>query len=169
MLVLRLDVPLFWANATEVVSQVLDAVDDQPGTYALLLDLEATSQLDTTSVDALDVLLDRLGARGVELYLVRVSLEESGEGLAGYVFGDEEPRIFKIRAWTYGRKAITIPLEPIGDSAQETPTLSGEVIGESMELTMKGSGWSRRVELRLEDPLEKRWSALRTGMASSSP
>jgi len=104
-----------------------------------------------------------------ELYLVRVSLEESGEGLAGYVFGDEEPRIFKIRAWTYGRKAITIPLEPIGDSAQETPTLSGEVIGESMELTMKGSGWSRRVELRLEDPLEKRWSALRTGMASSSP
>lgn len=72
VLVLRLDVPLFWANATEVVSQVLDAVDEHPGTYALLLDLEATSQLDATSVDGLDVLLDRLDARGVELYLVRV-------------------------------------------------------------------------------------------------
>jgi MFS superfamily sulfate permease-like transporter len=72
ILVLRLDVPLFWANATEVTSQVLAAVDETPGTYALLLDLEATSQLDTTSVDALDVLLEKLTARGVELYLVRV-------------------------------------------------------------------------------------------------
>ncbi|HET7901281.1 MAG TPA: SulP family inorganic anion transporter [Candidatus Nanopelagicales bacterium] len=72
VLVLRLDVPLFWANATEVVTQVLEAVDEHPGTHSLLLDLEATSQLDTTSVDALDVLLAKLRARGVELYLVRV-------------------------------------------------------------------------------------------------
>lgn len=72
VLVLRLDVPLFWANATEIVTQVLQAVDDHPDTYALLLDLEATSQLDTTSVDALELLLDRLTDRGVELYLVRV-------------------------------------------------------------------------------------------------
>ena len=72
VLVLRLDVPLFWANATEVVTQVLTTVDEHPGTHSLLLDLEATSQLDTTSVDALDVLLTKLQARGVELYLVRV-------------------------------------------------------------------------------------------------
>ena len=72
VLVLRLDVPLFWANATEVVTQVLKTVDEHPGTHSLLLDLEATSQLDTTSVDALDVLLTKLQARGVELYLVRV-------------------------------------------------------------------------------------------------
>jgi len=72
ILVLRLDVPLFWANATEVVTQVLTTVDENPGTHSLLLDLEATSQLDTTSVDALDVLLSKLRARGVELYLVRV-------------------------------------------------------------------------------------------------
>lgn len=72
VLVLRLDVPLFWANATEVVTQVLRTVDEHPGTHSLLLDLEATSQLDTTSVDALDVLLAKLHSRGIELYLVRV-------------------------------------------------------------------------------------------------
>jgi anti-anti-sigma factor len=72
ILVLRLDVPLFWANATEVQERVLAAVDDHPGTRVVLLDLEATSQLDTTSIDALDLLLTRLDDRGVELFLVRV-------------------------------------------------------------------------------------------------
>jgi high affinity sulfate transporter 1 len=72
VLVLRLDVPLFWANATEVQERVLAAVDEHPGTRVLLLDLEATSQLDTTSIDALDLLLTRLTDRGVELFLVRV-------------------------------------------------------------------------------------------------
>jgi high affinity sulfate transporter 1 len=72
VLVVRLDVPLFCANATEVQERVLDVVDDHPGTRVLLLDLEATSQLDTTSIDALDLLLTRLTDRGVELFLVRV-------------------------------------------------------------------------------------------------
>jgi MFS superfamily sulfate permease-like transporter len=72
ILVLRLDVPLFWVNAGEVEQRVLAAVDAHPGTRVLLLDLEATSQLDTTSIDALDLLLTRLSDRGVELFLVRV-------------------------------------------------------------------------------------------------
>jgi sulfate permease, SulP family len=37
-----------------------------------LLDLEATSQLDTTSVDALELIRTRLEQQGVALYLVRV-------------------------------------------------------------------------------------------------
>jgi sulfate permease, SulP family len=72
IMVLRLDSPLFWANAAEVQSQVLAAVDTDPEVRILLLDLEATSQLDTTSIDALEQLLARLKERGVELYLVRV-------------------------------------------------------------------------------------------------
>ncbi len=72
ILVLRLDAPLFWANAAEVQAQVLAAVDSEPDVRILLLDLEATSQLDTTSIDALELMLERLQERGVELYLVRV-------------------------------------------------------------------------------------------------
>ena len=72
ILVVRLDAPLFWANATEIHDGVLAAVDADPEIRALVLDLEATSQLDTTSIDALELLLSQLEEREVELYLVRV-------------------------------------------------------------------------------------------------
>ena len=72
ILVVRLDAPLFWANASEIHDRVIATVDEHPGTQALLLDLEATSQLDTTSIDMLEQLLSRLHEQGIELYLVRV-------------------------------------------------------------------------------------------------
>jgi MFS superfamily sulfate permease-like transporter len=72
ILVLRLDVPLFWANAQQVGEEVLRVVAAHPGARVVLLDLEATSQLDTTSVDTLDLVLTRLRERDVELHLVRV-------------------------------------------------------------------------------------------------
>lgn len=72
VLVIRLAAPLFWANATQVADDVVAQVAASPGTKALLLDLEATSQLDTTSVDALELVRTRLQSIGVELYLVRV-------------------------------------------------------------------------------------------------
>ena len=42
------------------------------GTRTLMLDLESTNQLDTSSADMLDLLLDDLRARGIDLHLVRV-------------------------------------------------------------------------------------------------
>jgi high affinity sulfate transporter 1 len=72
ILVLRLDVPLFWANASEIHDRVLATVEGHPGTRVLLIDLEATSQLDTTSIDMLELILTRLRERDIDLYLVRV-------------------------------------------------------------------------------------------------
>ena len=72
ILVLRLDVPLFWANATEIHDRVLAQVDTHESVAVVLLDLEATSQLDTTSIDMLELLLAHLRQRGTDLYLVRV-------------------------------------------------------------------------------------------------
>jgi MFS superfamily sulfate permease-like transporter len=72
ILVIRLDAPLFWANASQIADGVLAEVDQQEDVQAVLLDLEATSQLDTTSVDALERIRDRLATQGVDLYLVRV-------------------------------------------------------------------------------------------------
>ncbi len=70
--ILRLDAPLFWVNAASVEEQVIAAVDAAPETRAVILDLEATDQLDTTSTDMLHNLIGRLHKRGVDLYLVRV-------------------------------------------------------------------------------------------------
>jgi high affinity sulfate transporter 1 len=72
VMVIRLDAPLFWANATEIHDGIIAAVDADPEVRALVLDLEATSQLDTTSIDALELLLSQLQERQVDLYLVRV-------------------------------------------------------------------------------------------------
>lgn len=72
VMVLRVDVPIFWVTAAPVHDSVLALVDSAPETRALVLDLEATNQMDTTSADALADLLVALRNRGVDLYLVRV-------------------------------------------------------------------------------------------------
>jgi high affinity sulfate transporter 1 len=72
VIVIRLDAPLFWANAAQIADGVLAEVENAGGITAVLLDLEATSQLDTTSVDSLELIRQRLADLGVELYLVRV-------------------------------------------------------------------------------------------------
>ena len=72
VLVLRIDVPIFWVTAAPVHDSILALVESAPGTRALVLDLEATNQMDTTSADVLADLLATLRKRGVDLYLVRV-------------------------------------------------------------------------------------------------
>ena len=72
VLVLRLDAPVFWVNAAEVRERILAEVDADPRVHVLILDLESTNQLDVTSADMLDGLLDDLRSRGVDLHLVRV-------------------------------------------------------------------------------------------------
>lgn len=72
VVVARLDAPLFWANATAIEDRLLAEVDRDAGTRALVLDLEATTQLDTTSADVLTHLAGELRERGVSLYLARV-------------------------------------------------------------------------------------------------
>ena len=72
VLVLRLNESLFWVNAAQVKDRVLELLDENPGTKALVLDLESSDQLEITSADTLAALLDRLEMRGIDLYLVRV-------------------------------------------------------------------------------------------------
>jgi MFS superfamily sulfate permease-like transporter len=75
VLVLRVDSSLFWVNAAQVRDAILEAVDTASETdapKALVLDLESTDQLETTSADMLSALRHELAERGVDLYLVRV-------------------------------------------------------------------------------------------------
>jgi SulP family sulfate permease len=84
VLVLRVDAPIFWVTAAPIHDRVLVKLESAPDTRALVLDIEATNQMDTTSADALTDLLASLRSRGVDLYLVRVmfpvrvALEKSG-------------------------------------------------------------------------------------------
>jgi SulP family sulfate permease len=72
VLVLRADAPIFWVTAAPIHDVVLSEVEAAPDVRAVVLDMEATNQMDTTSADALADLLGELRGRGVDLYLVRV-------------------------------------------------------------------------------------------------
>ena len=86
IVVVRLDAPLFWANASDACDGVLACVQEAgDDVRAVLLDLEATSQLDITSIDALELLLQRLQDRGIDLYLVRVSSGQADAGARRFI------------------------------------------------------------------------------------
>ncbi|MBK6873086.1 MAG: SulP family inorganic anion transporter [Kineosporiaceae bacterium] len=90
--VLRPDGPIFWANAGPVFDRIRDGIDARPDALAVLLDIEASNQMDTTAAEQLRGLIRELHDRHVELYLVRVFgnvravldragvLDELGEG-----------------------------------------------------------------------------------------
>ena len=77
ILVLRVDVPLFWVNSSSIKDAILTRVDGarefvDDEIVAVVLDIEGTNQLDTTTVDMLEALLAALRVRCVDLYMVRV-------------------------------------------------------------------------------------------------
>lgn len=72
VLVLRPNGPVFWANADPVFERISRLLRDHPDTCVLVLDLEASNQLDTTTAERLEGLLTDLRARGRDLFLVRV-------------------------------------------------------------------------------------------------
>jgi high affinity sulfate transporter 1 len=70
--VLRPDGPLFWANANSVVQHIETLVHGRRHVHAVVLDLEATNQMDTTTAERLQQMMLRLRLKGIDLYLVRV-------------------------------------------------------------------------------------------------
>ena len=72
MLVLRPEEPLFFANAEPLLTQVRARVLAVPATKVVVLSLEESPDLDSTSIEALSELCTWLSARGAELRLARL-------------------------------------------------------------------------------------------------
>jgi SulP family sulfate permease len=71
LVIMRLDTPLYYFNATAVSDGVLKAVDEaEEVPRAVLLDIEATIELDVTTSDALYELIGALEDRGTRLVIV---------------------------------------------------------------------------------------------------
>jgi MFS superfamily sulfate permease-like transporter len=70
LLVVRLDAPLYFFNASVARSQVLDLVDARPAPpIVVIIDLGATADLDITTTDMLAQLTSDLADRGTSLSL----------------------------------------------------------------------------------------------------
>ncbi|MGG5257546.1 SulP family inorganic anion transporter [Phycicoccus avicenniae] len=81
VVVLRPSGPLFWANATSVLARVEGMALERAasrGVHAVVLDLEATNQMDATTSDRMTHLVRSLRRRGVDVHLVRVFGEVRG-------------------------------------------------------------------------------------------
>jgi high affinity sulfate transporter 1 len=79
LLVFRYDSPLFFANAEDFRTRVLEAVDDNEEAglpvEAVLLNCEANIDVDSTATEALESLVHELQGRGTTVYLARVHVE----------------------------------------------------------------------------------------------
>jgi MFS superfamily sulfate permease-like transporter len=71
-LVLRLEEPLFFANAEPLLAQVRTQVRAAPAAKVVVLSLEEAPDLDSTSLEALAELCDWLSAHHIELRLARL-------------------------------------------------------------------------------------------------
>jgi sulfate permease, SulP family len=72
ILVLRPEEPLFFANAEPLLAQVRERVRAAPTTTVMVLSLEESPELDSTSLEALAELCSWLSRHGVELRLARL-------------------------------------------------------------------------------------------------
>jgi sulfate permease, SulP family len=72
MLVIRPEEPLFFANAEPVLAQLRECVLADPSVKIVVLSLEESPDLDSTSLEVLGELCSWLAGRGVELRLARL-------------------------------------------------------------------------------------------------
>jgi SulP family sulfate permease len=76
LLVYRFDAPLFFANASRLRDDILDAISvGDPPISAVILDAESIYDIDSTGAQVLDELLDALDERDVTFALARVRTE----------------------------------------------------------------------------------------------
>ena len=72
ILILRPETPLFFANAGHVVTGIRRTLEGHAGLHALIVSLEESPDLDSTSVEALEELAAATRRAGVGLYFTRL-------------------------------------------------------------------------------------------------
>lgn len=115
--VYRFDGDLYFANTGYLEGKLLNYIAAKPKLKVLILDLEATGQVDSTGEEMLEKLADRLRATGIEFYIARTKLRVyeafQRSGLARQI-GEE--RFFRERKY-----AVAYAKEHWGDAIDVTP------------------------------------------------
>jgi SulP family sulfate permease len=110
VLVLRLEEPLFFANADTLREAVIGLVDaEDPPPAAVVLDLEVSAGVDVPGADMVGQLTTDLERRGIELHLARVHPDARAAldrtGILDAVAGSHRRTIDAIKAARGGRDA----------------------------------------------------------------
>jgi SulP family sulfate permease len=95
LLILRPEAPLFFASAERAVVEIMGRMHNRPALSAVIVSLEESADLDSTAVECLIELRQRLQGSGIELLLARVKesvrellghCDPQGIGLAGRMY-----------------------------------------------------------------------------------
>jgi len=73
--IFRYDGDLYFANASYLEKQLLNAVADKPNLKVLVLDLEAVDQIDVTGEEMLTHMSERLEEAGIDFYITRAKFK----------------------------------------------------------------------------------------------
>jgi hypothetical protein len=110
-----------------------------------------------------------IGLTEDELYMFRIGLEEMGGGEVTYSFLDEQPTVIPIDSWQYDPGASSKILILLRANPTGIAQLSGDIVGTRMHLWVSRGDWKRKVSLRQEADLVRRWDRLRAASASRRP
>jgi len=72
VLLLRLNAPLFWVNASDAADRVVRLVNTHQDTRVVVLDLAATNQLDVSAARHLETLVKVIRSRGMDIHVVLI-------------------------------------------------------------------------------------------------
>lgn len=110
-----------------------------------------------------------IGLTSDELQMVRVTLDPDGTGWIGFSFLDNAPCILRLRSWVFDKGKVALGLDKSSARCPVDREFHGEVSGNALLVTMRGSGWSRSASLRREEKLAERWLRIKAEMSSSTP
>jgi MFS superfamily sulfate permease-like transporter len=119
VLVLRLDRPMYYANASSNIDSVkLMVANAEPAPHSVVIDLQVQHELDYSGVEATRQLIDWLGQRKIELYFAEIHSEllEQAEfdGLIGELLPPDRTcsTLSDAVAAALTRVDVTAPIEP---------------------------------------------------------
>jgi hypothetical protein len=124
-------------------------------------DLEAGAK--RVPLEREDLLGVWIGLTADDLELIRLDLDPEGNGALGFQFKDGEPCVLGLRSWSLAKGRVTFDFVKNTDCAA-TRDFHGVALGNTLELTVKGSGWKRRALLKREEPLVDSWQKLKAAM-----
>jgi len=106
-----------------------------------------------------------LGASPDEVHLYRLQLEPTGGGKFATIYSTNPPSIYQIDQWHLQQQTLSIDAHATNQES-EPLRLQGRVVGQTILLSLRGSGWRRDVTLRPEGEFDEKLQKLKSAMAA---
>ena len=99
-----------------------------------------------------------------DVHFYRLELLAEGTGIFGSAYWTNRPQVYRIKNWDLHGQRLTFAVTP-ADRESEAISLAGVTVGQTIEMSIRGSTWQHVVSLRREDAFEEVARKVKQGMA----